>query len=420
LTAGIEPEHDVAIVGASLAGCAAAILLARAGARVALIEKQPDPAAFKRICSHYIQPEGLPVLDRLGLLEPALAAGAVRTPLRLWTPRGLIDPPPERAGVGLNLRREVLDPLVREAAAATPGVELMLGREARRLIREEGAVAGVAIADPAGGERVVRARLTVGADGRGSRVAALAGVRERTRPHGRFVYAAYFEGALAPGDDRSCAWFMDPQSAVMFRTDGDLVLCAALMTPERLPDFKRDPEAALIDFFSGLPEAPSLTSGRRVGPLLGKLEMTNRIRRPTAPGLALVGDAALASDPLFGIGCGWALRSGGWLADGVVPALRGEEPLRRGLARYRRAHRRHLALRAAVIHDYSSGRPMRAPERDFYRAAAADPLLAGLFGAYVGGRIGTGRLLAEALPRGAYLTARDGLARLRRRPAAYG
>ncbi|HTR88725.1 MAG TPA: FAD-dependent oxidoreductase, partial [Solirubrobacteraceae bacterium] len=51
----MDGDCDVAVVGASLAGCASAILLARAGARVALVEKSPDPAAFKRICTHYIQ-----------------------------------------------------------------------------------------------------------------------------------------------------------------------------------------------------------------------------------------------------------------------------------------------------------------------------------------------------------------------------
>ena len=76
--------------------------------------------------------------------------------------------------------------------------------------------------------------------------------------------------------------------------------------------------------------------------MLGKIEMPNRVRVPTAPGLALVGDAAQAVDPLFGIGCGWAFQSGEWLADSVAPALRGEEPLERGLKRYRRLHKRKL------------------------------------------------------------------------------
>jgi flavin-dependent dehydrogenase len=402
------------VVGASLAGCAAAILLARSGARVALVEKSADPAAFKRICSHYIQPEALPTLDRLGLLDPILAAGGLLSPLRAWTPEGLIDPPAERAGAGVNLRRERLDPLVREAAAATPGVELMPGLSAERLLREGDAVAGLAARDRDGAERLLRAPLTVGADGRGSQVAALAGADRRTRPHGRVVYAGYYEGAYPEGDARARVWFMDPHCGIAFRTDSGLTICGVMPTADRLPEFRADPEAAVAGFFAALPEAPDLDPGRRIGPMLGKVDMTIRIRRQTMPGLALVGDAALAADPLFGIGCGWALRSAEWMAESVAPALAGAEPLDRGLARYRRRHRLRIGPRAAAIHDYSTGRPMYRAERGFYRAAARDPKVAGAFGRLVGGQIGPGRMMAEALPRGAYLSAGDALRRLRR------
>ena len=109
------------VVGASLAGCATAILLGRAGARVALVEKQPDPAAFKRMCSHFIQASAVPILERLGLLDPIVAAGGLRPRVHAWTQWGWIEPPPERAARGVNLRREKLDPLIREAAATTPG-----------------------------------------------------------------------------------------------------------------------------------------------------------------------------------------------------------------------------------------------------------------------------------------------------------
>ena len=61
----VRERYDAVVVGGSLAGCTAAILLAREGARVALVEKQPDPAAFKRICSHYIQASGVPTLAQV-------------------------------------------------------------------------------------------------------------------------------------------------------------------------------------------------------------------------------------------------------------------------------------------------------------------------------------------------------------------
>ncbi len=59
-----RPQYNVAIVGASIAGCTAAILFARNGARVALIEREGDPAAYKKICTHYIQPSATPTIER--------------------------------------------------------------------------------------------------------------------------------------------------------------------------------------------------------------------------------------------------------------------------------------------------------------------------------------------------------------------
>src|SRR6478609_998109 len=158
-----DSSYDAVVVGASLAGCATAIQMGRAGHRVALIEKQPDPQAYKRTCSHFIQASGVPAIERLGLLEPIEAAGGQRPRVHAWSQWGWIEAPPERAGRGINLRREVLDPMVRATAAETPGVEMMLGWSAERLLRENGSFAGVAVGNPTGEEREVRARLTVGA-----------------------------------------------------------------------------------------------------------------------------------------------------------------------------------------------------------------------------------------------------------------
>jgi menaquinone-9 beta-reductase len=374
-----KAEYDVAIVGASLSGCTAAILLSQAGARVALIEKSPDPAAYKRLCSHFIQASAVPTLERLGLMEPILAAGGRRSRGRVWTRWGWIEPTEEPSAYGVNLRRESLDPMVRAAAAAAPGVELLLGRSAVRLLRDDGRIAGVAVRTPDGGEREIPARLTVGADGRDSPVAELAELRERTTPHGRFAYGAYFEGPLPDFAPDAGLWMMDPQVAAAFPTDGGLVLYVAMPTKDHLPKFKEDIEGALVEWVSRIPEAPPIRESRRVGPIIGKLDMTNRIRGPVAPGLALIGDAALAADPLFGVGCGWAFQSGEWLADSVSPALRGIESLENGLRRYRTRHRRQLGMHARLIHDYSTGRKFDPVERLMISTAARDPRTAALF-----------------------------------------
>jgi 2-polyprenyl-6-methoxyphenol hydroxylase-like FAD-dependent oxidoreductase len=367
--------------------------------RVALVEKRPDPLAFKRICGHFIQASAVPTLERLDLLDPIMAAGGMRSRPRLRTPYGWIVAPPDPAGFGVNLRRERLDPIMREAAAGIPGVELILGCKASGLLKKEEVARGVVVQGPEGQEAELRARLVVGADGGDSAVARMAGVAKKTRPHGRFSYAAYFENALPATAPDGSAWLMDPQFAGAFPTDSGLAIYAAMPTMDRLPEFKRDPAAALVSFIAGLPDAPPIRGGHQVGSVLGKLDMTNRIHTPVAPGLALAGDAALATDPLFAVGCGWALQSAEWLADSVMPALQGAEPLSRGLTRYGRRRRRQLLGHTPFIHNYSNGRPLRSPERLTFAAAARDPRLAAAFHAYGARRIGLTRVLATAGPR---------------------
>lgn len=362
-------KREIVIVGASLAGSAAAVSLARAGARVTLVERAPDPAHHKRICGHYIQAGAVPSLERLGLLEPLLAAGAVRSHGRLWTPFGRIETP--TVPPCLNVRRSTMDPIVRRHAAETPGVQLILGEQVAEL--RDG---GVRLRSG----RTLRADLVVGADGRDSTVAKLAGVPERVTPNNRFSYGAYYDGPAPEGAPDGTVWFLDPFWAAAFPTDGGLTMYACMLTHDRLPEFKRDVAGALGRFVAALPDAPPIRESTMVGEPLGKLRMPNRMRRPVGERLALVGDAALATDPLWGVGCGWAFESAEWLGHALAPWVRGEEPLRRGLRRYRRRWTTHLAPHVRMIHGYSTGRPFDAMERRLYTAAARDPKVAEVTG----------------------------------------
>jgi len=409
-------DFDAVVVGASLAGSATAIMLGRAGARVALVEQRPDAEAYKRICSHYIQSSAVPTLERLGLIEPMMQAGALRSRARIHAPSGWIDPPAESAvPSGINLRRELLDPLIRAHAAETPGVELLLGQTARELLHDDGAVCGLRARDRTGRELTLRARLVVGADGRGSRVAKLAGVRERRHPHERIAYGTYFEGPAPNGSPDASLWLLDPDMVAAFPTDSGLTFYAAMPTKRRLEAFRKAPAEALVDLVASVPDAPPIRESRSVAPPEGKLDMTNVAHAPTAGGLALVGDAALAIDPLWGVGCGWALQSAEWLADNVSdalaqPATHGQErALEQGLRRYRRKHARALNGHARMIYDYAGGRRLNAPERLLFSAATHDQGVARVMEAYGSRNIGPARMIATATPRALVARARHGL-----------
>ncbi|HEX4305827.1 MAG TPA: NAD(P)/FAD-dependent oxidoreductase [Solirubrobacterales bacterium] len=409
-------SYDAVIVGGSLAGCATAMMLGRAGARVAVVEKRPDPAAFKRICSHFIQASAVPSLERLDLLEPMVEAGAVRSRFRMRTPWGWIDTPPERAAMAVNLRREKLDPLVRGQTAATPGVEMLIGLTVTELRRVGGTISGIVARDREGEETVVEAPLTIGADGRDSTIAELSRVESKTSPHGRIAYGGYFEGIALPHAPDASVWMMDPDWAAAFPTDDGLTFFAAMVGKDRAPEFKADAHEALVRHFDSLPEAPSLRGAKAVEDpgVVGKVDMTNRVRGPIAPGLALVGDAALAIDPLYGVGCGWAFQSAEWLGDAVAPALRGEEALEAGLSRYRREHRKHLRGHTTMMLDAATGRKMNAGERLLFSGAARDPRVARIFDAFGARQIGPARMMATGMPLAAAANARYALGGRRR------
>jgi 2-polyprenyl-6-methoxyphenol hydroxylase-like FAD-dependent oxidoreductase len=420
----ISTGYDAVIVGASLAGCASAIMLGREGARVALVEQRPDASAYKKICSHYIQSSAVATLERLELLQPMIDAGAVRSRVRLNTPWGTIEPPSQSSvASGVNLRREILDPLIRRTAAGTPGVELLLGYKVTELLHEGGAVCGAVARNSAGEELRMRAKLVIGADGRGSRVAELAGVASKRVRHGRVAYGGYFEGPPPAGSPDASFWLLDPDMAAAFPTDSGLTFYAAMPVKEHADAFRKDPAKALVEMLDGLPDGPPIAASRLVSPPQGKLDMTNVAHTPTAPGLALVGDAALAIDPLWGVGCGWALQSAEWLSDSVSQALlerdraAGSRALARGLKRYRRRHARALRGHAALIYDFAGGRKFNPGERVLFSAATFDQGVARITEAFGSRNIGPARMLLTGAPRALVAHARRSLSRRARGPA---
>ena len=191
------------------------------------------------------------------------------------------------------------------------------------------------------------------------------------RPHSRFFYWAYWRG-VRPAGDRSRMWFMDPDCAYMFPNEDGLSVLLVAPHRDRLPEFEADLEGAYLRDLAALPDAPDLSQATRESKLLGKLDLPNVIRPAARPGLAFVGDAALASDPLWGVGCGWAFQSADWLVEETGAALVGGGDLDAALECYRRVHRRRLGPHHFVISDIASARPANPVERAMYRQAAVD------------------------------------------------
>jgi 2-polyprenyl-6-methoxyphenol hydroxylase-like FAD-dependent oxidoreductase len=368
---GRHLNTDVAVVGGSLAGCAAACRLARAGLQVVVLEKSPDPMAYKRLCGHYIQAGAADEIARLGLAADLEAAGAVRNGVDVLTPFGWIRRPDDMPH-GYSLRRIRLDPLVRALAAGTPGVTYVGGMRVVGLAGDGDRVAGADARDARGRTLRVRARLVVGADGRSSTVARLAGAATASSPNARFCYFAYYEGLPEPGR----VWRLGRDVVLAVPNDDGLTVVAAFGHRSRLGEFAGDPGAALEAMAGALPDAPPVQRARRVSKVLGYKHHDNLWRSPAPrPGLALVGDAAMSLDPVPAIGCGWALQSAGWLAD----AVQGEEALDAAVARYAAEHERQLGGHRALITEGALAVPPSEAQALLLRAATRDREAARLF-----------------------------------------
>jgi flavin-dependent dehydrogenase len=308
-------EYDAVVVGARCAGSATAMLMARAGLRVLLLDRVHP--GRDTLSTHALMRAGVLQLDRWGLLDEITAAG---TPSITGTTFHYADAD-EHVALNAPLyapRRTVLDPVLLDAAVAA-GVEVELGVDVTRVTRDDtGRVNGVRVRARAGQERVVRAALTVGADGLRSGIARAVDAHPSWQgtAAGALVYG-YWPTNNATGYH----WFYRPGGAagVIPTNDGQVCVWAGLPAAEFALRRRGGLERVFTDVLADVaPSAALLATGERVGPLRGFPGRPAVLRRPVGPGWALVGDAGSFKDPLTAHGITDALRDAELLARAAI------------------------------------------------------------------------------------------------------
>jgi 2-polyprenyl-6-methoxyphenol hydroxylase-like FAD-dependent oxidoreductase len=317
-------RFDVIVVGARCAGSPLATLLARQGLKVAVLERTTFPK--DTLSTHIFQAPAINFLKRLGVLDRVRETGAQpysRVDLRQedFQCTFSVDRRPGDEGAFMSVRRFVLDPILLDAATEA-GAEVLMSTRVTGLLRDGGRVAGVTALDQ-GEQRTLEARLVVGADGRNSTVAELAGARKYNLvPGERFGYWSFFADA-DPGPDPPLVYHRwEGRFVIAIPADGGLYQVIVLPEMSFLPEFREDREAAFMAHAQSCsPVAEALAGSHRVGKMLGVLKYECFFRESAGPGWALVGDAGHFKDPAPGQGIADAFRQVQALVPIVVSAI---------------------------------------------------------------------------------------------------
>jgi flavin-dependent dehydrogenase len=315
-------DTDVVVVGARPAGAATAMLLARAGLDVVVVDRARHGS--DTLSTHALTRGAVIQLHRWGLLEPIRRAGTPavrRTTFHLGDETTTADIQPVHGTDALYApRRTLLDPLLADAAADC-GADVRFGFTVRELLSDaEGRIIGVVGTDSLGKATGIRARFVVGADGLNSLVANVVEApvdRYGTRAS-NYLYR-YWSGVQHDGFH----WMFRPGVAAgVIPTNGGLTCVFVASTRDRITARTPDTYANLLRQAS--PDvAARVLSARPRGRTHRFIGRAGLLRRPWGPGWVLVGDAGYWKDPISAHGITDALRDAELASLAIVEAIGG-------------------------------------------------------------------------------------------------
>lgn len=332
---------DVIIIGARVAGSPTAMLLARKGYKVLLVDRASFPS--DTLSTHQVQLQGSAALKRWGLLDKVLASNCppsyqLSFIIGPYTLRGEF-PPLEGVRVAIGPRRTILDKILVDAAVEA-GAELREDLLVEALTFEDGQVTGIRgrMKTPGtGGNSEVseKARLIIGADGKHSLVARTVDAQAyRTKPVLTCAYYTYWEGIPLEGGEV----YTLPQRAVgLWPTNDGLTM---IYTAYPITEFQAARKNIDAWFWNTLESQPGLAervrNGKQAERFYGTADLPTFYRHPYGPGWALVGDACMTMDPITGQGIGNAFRNAERLAEAVDAGFSGLSSLEAALENYKR------------------------------------------------------------------------------------
>jgi 2-polyprenyl-6-methoxyphenol hydroxylase-like FAD-dependent oxidoreductase len=315
-------SFDVIVVGARCAGSPLATLLTKRGLRVCLVDRDDFPSDTPS--THGIQPVGVEILGRLGVLDRIreVAPPLESAFLAFDEHRVRVDDAARITGAPMiSARRVTLDAILLDAARAA-GAEIRTKATVTGLLTSAGRVVGVETTKGS-----LRAPLVVGADGARSTVARLVGAEEYHRTPARRVFLwSYFEGV---GERAQRIWLggIGEDNFLAMPTDSGLFLAAFVAPMRRRDEVRADRTGTYGEGVRRWPELrEALAPARRSEPVQLMSNWHGFFRRSAGPGWALVGDAGHFKDPTPGQGIADALRQVERLAPAIEASLGGAQP----------------------------------------------------------------------------------------------